>query len=78
MKRDIGQVLAGLYASEISGGIAWMYDGGFDWWIGSEDRELAARGGTARTVKEAAQAMHDAALREYPDSEYARNAREEA
>lgn len=71
---DIGKVLSGLYASEIPGGIAWVPDGGFDWWVGSIEFENAPARGGEETVEEAAQAMHAAALREYPDSEYARKA----
>lgn len=69
---DIEKVLSGLYASEIPGGIAWVPDGGFDWWVGSIEFENASARGGEETVEEAAQAMHAAALSEYPDSEYAR------
>jgi len=69
---DIGKVLSGLYASEIPGGIAWVPDGGFDWWVGSIEFENASARGGEETVEEAAQAMHAAALRLFPESEYAR------
>ena len=69
---DIGKVLSGLYTSEINAGISWLWDGGFDWWVGNDDWGNSKISGTGETVEEAAQAMHDAALRLFPNSEYAR------
>lgn len=73
---DIGKVLSGLYASEIdcSVDVTPGNSYAFEWWVGDEDAEHGRRTGATRTVDEAAQAMHAAALRLFPNSEYAKKA----
>lgn len=73
---DIGTVLRGLYASEINAGISWLWDGGFDWWVGGDTVENCDAEGTERTVEQVAQAMHEAALKHFPGSVYAKRAKE--
>ena len=77
MTRNLAETLQALYDSEINVTITMLWDGGFDFALCSyRDKLYGELGGPGwrqvRTAEELADALHEAALREYPDSGYAR------
>ncbi|HEY6183116.1 MAG TPA: hypothetical protein VIW67_12780 [Terriglobales bacterium] len=59
-----------LYDSEINWQISSFYDQGFRWRLGDEGNGFTAAG-TARTLKVAVLELIQAAVNEYPNSEFA-------
>jgi hypothetical protein len=77
MTRNLAETLQALYDSEINVTITMLWDGGFDFALCSYMDKLYGELGEpgwrqVRTAAELADALHEAALQEYPDSEYAR------
>jgi hypothetical protein len=73
MTRNLAETLQSLYDSEINVTITMLWDGGFDFALCSYMDKLYGELGEpgwrqVRTAAELADALHDAALREYPDS----------
>ena len=66
-------VLAALYASEINCGIDSFWDGGWRAWVGDDTNgRLEERGSLA--LEELPLALHEMALKRFPNSEYAKTA----
>lgn len=70
---DLFQVINSLYDSEINCGLQTFWDGGITVWLGDymngrSDETSFGRG----QMGEAADWLHDAALRRYPQSDYAK------
>lgn len=63
-------ILQELYDSEINAGIQTFWDGGFDWNLGAPMEPRAT--GTADTLAAAEKDIEHAALRHYPDSDFAK------
>ena len=59
-----------LYGSEISCRISTFWDAGYDWYLGPETGYVAM--GSAQTLAEAVGELAEAALRCYPDSNFAK------
>lgn len=59
------QLLQALHDSEINGSLSWLFDGVFAWKLGNE------ASGTAGSAAEALDALRRAALKHYPNSEFA-------
>jgi hypothetical protein len=77
MKRNLAETLQALYDSEINVTVTMLWDGGFDFALCSYmDKlygELRDPGWhQVRTGAELADALHEAALQEFPDRGYAR------
>ena len=68
---DPTALLQALHDSEISGSIAWYYDGVFTWTLGSEADGVKASG-HASSLTEAVDHLVRASLEHYPNSEFAR------
>ena len=72
---DLATVLAGLYASEINFSIRAFYDEGIEVVLGDDLNGIrAARIFCPDDMPEAARWLHEAAVEQWPDSEYARKA----
>lgn len=65
------QILQALHDSEINGRISWFYDGAIVWDIGDESNGWKETG-NAKTLDAAVRGLAEAAVRRYPDSEFAR------
>ena len=63
-------ILQELYDSKISACIMKFWDAGFDWFLGPPYSAYRAKG-TASTLAEAEAALAEAAIRHYPDSDFA-------
>jgi len=63
-----------LYDSEINFTISTFWDAGFRWKLGDESNGFVAEG-EARTMKDAVAELVSAALREFPESTFAKGAR---
>jgi hypothetical protein len=78
MARKLEETLQALYNSEINVTITTLWDGGFDLalcsYMDAQYDDMTEPGWhNVRTAAELGDAMHAAALREYPTSEYARS-----
>jgi hypothetical protein len=78
MERNLAETLQALYDSEINVSITMLWDGGFDFALCSYLDKLYGEPGAdgwrqVRTAAELGDALHEAALREYPESAYARS-----
>src|ERR1700730_12687687 len=69
-KPGLEEILNDLYASEISGSIAWTANGGIDVELGDTLHGYCVE--RVRTVAQAAAWLRDRANTDYPDSEFAR------
>jgi hypothetical protein len=70
------EILQALYDSEINAGIEWQWDGGVDWKIVQGfGNETIIADGNEKNVEKALMALKAAAIEEYPDSVFAKNAR---
>ena len=65
------QRLTNLYDSEINFAISTFWDSGYYWKLGDEANGFKAEGNTD-CLTDAIGALHEAALRHYPNSVYAR------
>ncbi len=79
MARNLQETLQALYDSEINVTITMLWDGGFDFalcsYLDSLYEDLGQPGWhNVPKADELADALHEAALREYPDSDYAKKA----
>jgi hypothetical protein len=77
MNRNLAETLQAMYDSEINVTITMLWDGGFDFafcsYMDPLYRDLGEPGWHhVRAGAELADALHTAALHEYPDSGYAR------
>lgn len=73
--KNMTDVMKALYASEINCGIESFWDGGFTAWIGDDmngRKEEGYFGGIE--LDKAGDWFHEAAIRAFPDSEYAKQA----
>lgn len=67
------EVMAALYESEINCGVASFWDAGFDMWLGDDaNGKKAVHGFYPDDFAEAGKWLREAALKYYPDSEYAK------
>jgi hypothetical protein len=65
------EIVARIYASEVSATLRWFWDGGFEWEIWSETISDPGSDGTAKTFPLAAMEMAEATAARYPDSPFA-------
>jgi hypothetical protein len=73
LSRKLIAVLGALYQSEINAGLQSVYDHGFNVWIGIDHLDaLAIQNFHVEDLDKAAEWLHKAAIRHYPDSHYAR------
>ncbi len=80
MARNLDSTLQALYDSEINVTITMLWDGGFDFALCSYMDERYSDMSTpgwhnVGSAAELAQALHAAAMEEYPESDYARKER---
>ena len=68
---DISNKLQAMQTSEINWTISCFYDSGFEWWLGDDFNTFTANG-EERTFEAAARALIDAALKQYPESDFAK------
>jgi hypothetical protein len=73
---DIGTVLRGLYASEIPASVSWEKGGRILWAVGIDEWGYPGEEAESLSPEQAAEAMHEAALKLYPDSLYAKRKKE--
>ena len=66
----VAAVLQDLYDSEINFAISTFWDAGFDWKLGDEVNGYKAEG-QGRSFLEAANQLRDAAIKHFPESEFA-------
>ena len=76
MKRNLEETLQALYNSEINVTITMLWDGGFDFalcsYMDKQYEDMTQPGWhNVRTAAELVDALHNAALQEYPESDYA-------
>lgn len=66
------EVMKALYSSEINCGLSSFWDGGFKVWLGDETNGIKeySNGYYPEEFDEAAQWLHDAAVKHYPHSAY--------
>lgn len=71
---DLARTMRELYASEINCGMSSFWDAGFEVWLGDDmnGRKVVDTNLYPGDLDAAARLLHEAALRLYPDSEYAR------
>ena len=69
---DIAKKLQAMQSSEINFAISCFYDSGFEWALGDEMNTFTANG-EERTFEAAALALIDAAMKQYPDSVFAKS-----
>lgn len=67
---DLGVIIAALHASEINGGVSWLFDGAWTVKIGDPLNGYVAKDVVAGPA-EAAEWFRVNAVRLYPDSEFA-------
>jgi hypothetical protein len=66
------EILQALFDSEIHASVGWCWDGGVDWALhDGRGQPLNGRSGCAETVAEACVALARAAVREFPQSDFA-------
>lgn len=72
--KSMTDVMRNLYASEINCGIESFWDGGFTAWIGDDMNGRKEEGHFEANAlnSEVGQWFHDAAIKTFPDSEYAK------
>ena len=78
MQRNLQETLQALYDSEINVTITMLWDGGFDFALCSYmdpdyDDLTSPKWHNVRTAAELADGLHDAAMKEYETSAYAKN-----
>ena len=64
-------ILQALYDFEINCELRWIWDGGIDWKLFLPHEEIVS--GNARTIKEVIQQLAQAAIKHYPDSDFAKH-----